>query len=225
MRRIEFIYFDAGGTLLRPTQPVGQTYAEIALHYGVEADADALDAAFKAAFRSMKPVDQDSPSADDDQSWWREVVQKTWEPLSSSLTEHFPFEDYFQEVYDTFTHPGRWRVFPDVDVVLEKIQRAGLRAGVLSNWDRRLRQVLAGLELNETLDPIIISSEHGVGKPHRRLFDIAEAACGLSAESIALVGDDPVTDGEGARAAGWTFLPINRPDQDLCDVLDTVLHR
>lgn len=225
MNRIKFIYFDAGGTLLRPARPVGQTYAEIAGHYGVHEDPAALDAAFKAAFRNARPLNLESPAADDDQGWWRDVVHKTWEPFSSSLPDDFPFEDYFQELYAAFTLPGMWRVYPDVDIVLERIQDSGLRAGVLSNWDRRLRQVLEGMELTGLLDPVIISSEHGVGKPHRRLFQIAQEACGLPAESIALVGDDPVADGEGAQAAGWTFLPIERPTRDLCDVLDSVLNQ
>jgi putative hydrolase of the HAD superfamily len=78
-----------------------------------------------------------------------------------------------------------------------------------SNYDRRLRSVAAGLPELRPLGHLVISSEVGWRKPAREFFDAVARAAGVPAGQVLFVGDDPVNDGEGARAAGLQALLID----------------
>ncbi len=47
------VLLDAAGTLIRPSEPVGETYAAVARRFGAELEADKLAQAFKAVFGGM----------------------------------------------------------------------------------------------------------------------------------------------------------------------------
>jgi len=70
---------------------------------------------------------------------------------------------------------------------------------------RLARSGLAGF-----FSAVVISEEIGVAKPDPRFFHAAAAALGRSAADLLCVGDNPVADVAGARAAGieaWWFSP------------------
>jgi len=90
---------------------------------------------------------------------------------------------------------------------------------MISNWDPRLRSVLGGFSWAGLLDPILISEEFGVEKPHVTLFRRAEERAGLKAEECALVGDDPLSDRAGAEGAGWRYALVDRPHRGLWEAL------
>lgn len=223
MAKIKMVFFDAGGTLLRTANPVGHTYAGLAEHYGIKADAEKLQECFLQAWKTLTLNFRDPEKGarrKDDRDWWRCLVRRTWEGYG--MDEAFPFDDYFDELYDLFARPDLWRTYPDVEINLNRLRKRGVACGILSNWDRRLRGVLEGLELSEFFDPILISSELGVEKPHPKMFRLAEDRCGCSAKGILLIGDDPCCDGDGAKAAGWRVGLIERPSRTLDVVLEEV---
>lgn len=216
------VFFDAGGTLLRTARPVGETYVRVAGHYGIEADAEEIHQGFLRAWKELKPRDPvEGARVMDDRAWWREVVRQSW--AEASLPGSFPFDAYFEEVYAVFERPELWRVYPEVEGVLHTLRDRGVRCGILSNWDRRLRTVLQSLELAPFFDTMVISSEVGAEKPHPRIFRAAEAASGRDAERLVLWGDDPDMDAAGARAAGWRVDLVDRPRRDLADLLADLL--
>ena len=71
--------------------------------------------------------------------WWRELVFRTLEMAGVTMPDR---ETYFHELYDLFARPEVWRLFPDAVETLTAVRRRGLKAGLLSNWDHRLRPVL-----------------------------------------------------------------------------------
>ncbi len=71
-------FFDAAGTLIRLTSPVGTTYAEIAQDYGAKADPAKMDAAFRLAWKEQPPrATIAGPRAEDDRPWWRALALGT----------------------------------------------------------------------------------------------------------------------------------------------------
>jgi beta-phosphoglucomutase-like phosphatase (HAD superfamily) len=56
----------------------------------------------------------------------------------------------------------------------------------------------------------VFSQDHGIAKPDRRLYDIAAAEVGATAETIAMIGDSLVNDVTAAQAAGWHGIWLNR---------------
>jgi putative hydrolase of the HAD superfamily len=217
---VKVVFFDAGGTLIHTAKPVGYYYALMAKHYGVDANGEALQAGFKQAWAKMKPRDpMDGARVMDDRAWWAELVKASWLAAGSPLAADFPFEPYFEEVYQLFAREEVWRIFPDAAFALEKLREKGVRCGVLSNWDRRLRLILRGLELEYFFERVIISSEIGVEKPHPGIFRHAEKTFGIQPAEALLLGDDEIFDGWGARSAGWQVELIERPDNDLTNSL------
>jgi ribonucleotide monophosphatase NagD (HAD superfamily) len=47
-----------------------------------------------------------------------------------------------------------------------------------------------------------------IGKPEPTLFEAGLKLLGLEAREVAMVGDNPVTDGEGARRLGLRFFQM-----------------
>lgn len=110
--------------------------------------------------------------------------------------------------------------------------RIGLATNGLQMVQRRR---LAGNPIAPYLDGVFISQEMGVGKPERAYFDQVLKALGARAETAVMVGDDLLSDIQGAINAGidsiWysphggeSPLPTYRVER-LEDVADIVLGR
>ncbi|MDE2803286.1 MAG: HAD family hydrolase [Chloroflexota bacterium] len=106
------------------------------------------------------------------------------------------------------------RSVPDVSVndFLAKLNRAGLPWGIVTNGNgpnQRNKCRLAGLE--ELAGFIIASEEQGYSKPDPRIYGDAMAALGLaSPEGVLFVGDNPVTDIDGAARFGMRTAWVSR---------------
>jgi len=213
---IRAVFFDAGGTLLRTAEPIGRTYARMAGHYGWEPSEDRLEQGFRAAWKERTRA---GAAADGTlgKEGWKKILRAS--VMAGGLPETFPFEDYFEEVYAHFARPDAWRDFPETERILAGLRQKGVRLGILSNWDPRLRQVLAGFDWAGLLDAVVISEEIGAEKPDPRIFRTAEQAGGWGASECALVGDDPISDRGGAEAAGWRWALVERPETGLGEAL------
>jgi HAD superfamily hydrolase (TIGR01509 family) len=83
---------------------------------------------------------------------------------------------------------------------------AGLRLGVVSNWDVGLHDHLEALGLATLVDAVVTSAEAGAPKPRPDVFALALERLGAAPERAVHVGDAPA-DEEGAHAAGMRFEP------------------
>ena len=204
------VFFDAAGTLFNPREPIGESYARIARRHGVDADADAVAAGFRRAFHSAGGLafGPGRPPAELrrlERDWWREVVRKTFAGLGSFAD----FNAYFDELFRHFSDAANWRADPEAAPLLESLKRAGLRLGLISNFDFRVSAILDGLGLARYFDSITISSEAGWAKPAAELFAAALARHRASPGQSAHVGDAPDLDVAGAEAAGLAAILID----------------
>jgi putative hydrolase of the HAD superfamily len=214
---IRVVTFDAAGTLIRLLNPPGMTYAETARLFGYNLDPDRVQDAFRITWKTFAPPpESDGPRPDDDRDWWRELVARTMEAAHYRIV---PFDDYFARVYETFSCPGVWELFPDVPPILTELIRLRIRLGVLSNFDRRLYDILAQLSVLDLFEHVIISSEIGIRKPAARIFRAAAQQFNVEANEILHVGDEPVSDFAGARAAGLDALLVDHKTSKLSGIL------
>lgn len=90
--------------------------------------------------------------------------------------------------------------------VLDWLRERGFRVGLISNTGRTpgvaMRRVLADYGLLDRFDATVFSNEEGLLKPRRELFDRAAARLGVPNAAVVHVGDNPVADVAGAKAAG-----------------------
>ncbi len=206
VQMIRVMTFDAAGTLIRLVHPPGKVYAERGLPFGYELDPVRLQNAFRTVWEKIPPPAEGVSQTDDDRDWWRVLVAQTMIEAGYRIDR---FDDYFEAVYEQFRLPGVWGLFPDVQNVLFQLSRAGIRLGIISNFDRRLYDILADLGVRDRFEHLIISSEIGFRKPAAQIFEVALHRFGVQASEILHVGDEFDSDFAGARAAGFHAFLVN----------------
>jgi putative hydrolase of the HAD superfamily len=216
----QVVTFDAAGTLIRLVRPPGVIYAEVARLFGCSLDPERVQEAFRTTWRtSAPPAESCGPVLDDDRDWWRELVVRTMKAAGYRID---PFDDYFKVVYQAFARPGVWELWPDVPFIVTELTRLGIRVGIISNFDRRLYDILAQLNLREAFEHVIISSEIGVRKPAARIFKEAARRFNVDVNEILHVGDELDSDFAGARAAGLDALLVDHKASKLSGILSRV---
>lgn len=214
---IKVIFFDAAGTLIHLVEPVGRTYARIAKGLGETSSEEVFEESFFEAWKKM-PARVLNPNTreEDDKLWWRDLVFKMLSQMEITLNQVV----FFDEVYRYFAKPEAWKLFEEVDIVLESLQREGFRLGVISNFDSRLFHLLDSYNVSHRMERIIVSSQVGMEKPQPEIFHYALQAFGIEAGEALHVGDHAQEDYAGARAAGLQAFLVQRPRVDLKKVLE-----
>ena len=198
--RVQAVTFDVGGTLMEPWPSVGHVYAEVAARHGVgNISPDFLQTRFREAWRARRHFNHA-------RAGWEELVDEVFQGLAAPP----PSATFFPKLYERFARPETWHVFDDVWPTLNALATRGLRLGIISNWDERLRPLLRRLRLSGFFETIVISCEAGSVKPARILFDQAASGFRLPPGSILHVGDSLENDVRGAEAAGFQALQIHR---------------
>ncbi len=210
MERADAVLFDVGNTLIYPWPSVPNVVREVLAEAGHMHDLAAID-------ELMPLVDdfyEDRYRADD--TFWtsEEATSEVWIGMYSLLCRklgiHERAEDLAARVYEEFGDATRWRAYDDVAPALGRLRAAGLRTGVVSNWDRRLPGLLEGLGLAGLLDTILTSAEVGLHKPDPRIFELACQRLGTVPARSAHVGDHYYADYIGATALGMRAVMIDR---------------
>ena len=204
------ITFDATGTLLTVVRPVGETYAEVAMSFGVELAREDLSKGFAAEFPRMPPLAFPGSKPGEipglERDWWHRLV--------GSVVAHAggvgEFGPFFDALYEHYARGGAWRAYPDALDALRQLKEEGYRLGVVSNYDSRLENVLRALELDHYFDVVVYSSAAGAAKPDPAIFEAALSALSVLPGDAVHVGDQPRTDIEGARACGMHAILLDR---------------
>ena len=187
------VFVDAAGTLLHPREPVGITYARAARARGHAADPVEVERRFRAALRARGAAVQEG----DGRAYWRPV-----------LAEAVGLDDdaLFEALYQHFARPRAWWVDTDALRVLGALSRQGIRIGIVSNWDTRLRVLYRRFALDRLCPYLFCSAEMGVEKPDPQIFAAACRVVGVAPSEAVHVGDDLERDVAGASRAGLIAL-------------------
>ena len=216
------VFFDAAGTLFHLRRSVGWHYRDVALRHGADLREDDLNLAFRRAWKdAAAPHETDGARPDDDRDWWRALVERVLDECGSASALNR--DAYFAELWNEFTRPGVWELFPETLEVLAALH-GRVRLAVVSNFDSRLRTILSHLGIAEHFDEIVISSEIGADKPSRKIFSAALARAGIHASDALHVGDEPDADWLGAERAGLRAFRLQRPENSLRGVLELIKH-
>lgn len=209
---IKAVSFDVGGTLIDPWPSVGHIYADVASRYGIRnVSPDELNLRFVRAWNARHGFDY---SRND----WAELVDRTF----AGLTPTPPSQTFFDELWARFDQPDAWRIYDDVWPTITTLRERGFKLAIISNWDQRLRPLLARLGLSGHFDTIVISVELGMRKPSREIFSAAAFNLDLPPGAILHVGDNPDEDLAGARVAGFDAVLL---DRSATAVAEDVIHR
>ncbi|MGI8430944.1 MAG: HAD-IA family hydrolase [Chthoniobacterales bacterium] len=212
------IFFDAAGTLIRLTKSVGEHYALAGRQQGLLLDAGELDQAFAQVWREMplRPA-TGQPRPDDDKGWWRELVTRVVARISTPVAP-LDLDTFFEAAYGHFAAAGVWELFPEVAEVLAALA-PHYELSVVSNFDGRLRMIFEHLALTKYFRTVFLSSELGADKPDPQIYRRALEATGWAPGEVLHVGDDPARDWAAAAAAGLQVFRLDRPRNNLHELL------
>jgi putative hydrolase of the HAD superfamily len=196
---IRAVTFDVGGTVIEPCPSVGEVYGRVAERHGIRVSPEVLNQRFAAAWKARKNFGYRK-------SEWSDLVDQTFAGLAATP----PGADFFSELHEQFAGAAAWRIYEDVRPCLDRLRQSGLKLGLISNWDERLRPLLKALELDQYFDAVVISAEVGHQKPAPEIFRAAANELKTPPHAILHIGDNRVEDFEGARSAGFRSLLLTR---------------
>ena len=207
---IKVVFFDAAGTLFQPRRSVGESYAAVAARHGVNVSPADLSARFRVCFdeapRLAFPGAAPETVGALERDWWKNVVQRVFEPWSPFEK----FDGFFAELFAYFAQPRSWSLYPEVLDTLAELKQRGLQLSVISNFDSRLVQILHGLGTGSFFDHIFVSSRIGYAKPDPEIFHAALKVHDLRPEQGLHVGDSDINDRRGANGAGLRGILVDR---------------
>src|SRR5262249_34548519 len=161
-----------------PRAPV--VYAEAARRFGSKRTPEEITPRFIAAFEREEAINYANglrTSEVREVERWRHVVAYVLDDVSDSYA-------CLQDLVLLFSRPQSWCLDPDAAATIEILASRGYALGMASNYDHRLRSVVAGLPALQRLQHLIISSEVCWRKPAPQFFQTVCEALNLSAASI-----------------------------------------
>lgn len=125
---------------------------------------------------------------------WREILMLPSEADTTPLVE----------AIEAAWHPARW--MPGARNVIQRLARAGISLGLLSNAQCNTLGNFGGIEDLFAPELTLLSYQHGIAKPAPELFQMMAdrlAGRGISPEETLYIGDNPQHDIAPAAAAGF----------------------
>lgn len=197
---------DAVGTVIEPRPAAGVVYSEHARRFGLERSPAEVARRFGPAFMAQRRIDEAAGhvvSEVRELARWRTIVAEIFPECAQP-------EELFQGLWGHFSSAGGWECCPDTAPAVERLNASGVRWGIASNFDSRLREIVAELPELAGCGFLAISSEVGFQKPSPRFFEAVLKAEGAAPAETLLLGDDPHNDVSGALAAGLHTARIDR---------------
>jgi putative hydrolase of the HAD superfamily len=221
--RITGVTFDAGNTLLYCDPSPQEIYAEALSRFGRSITAETVGPVFTHAWATMQrrshpDTDRYSSIPGGERAWWGTFLQEVLDELEHDA----PLEPLLDDLYSSFALPEVWKTYPESLAVLDSLRAKGYRTAVVSNWDRRLPELLEQLEISSRVDAVLVSSVEGVEKPSREIFHRALERLGTQAKETLHIGDSPREDYFGAESAGLQAALIDRHGDFADDQMTTI---
>lgn len=209
--RCDAVFFDVGNTLLYPYPSVSRVVEEVLRDAGHVRDLAAID-------DLMPLVDEfyeDRYRADD--TFWTsdDAATDVWVGMYSLLCRRLDIPEgdaviLARAVYEAFGEAECWRAYDDVAPAFKRLRTAGVKIGIISNWDSRLARIFDDLGLTPLVETVVSSAVVKLHKPDPRIFELACKRIGVRPQACAHVGDHYYSDVLGARAVGMTPVLIDR---------------
>ncbi len=205
------VTLDAGNTLIYCDPSPAEIYSKHIGRHGPAVAPEVVEPAFRGAWAEMHRrtaigADRYSLSDGGERAWWGAFVRE----VLARLDHPAPWRPLLDDLWIAFAEPDVWQVYPDTRHALTALKNRGVPLGLISNWDRRLPDILDGLDLTGFFDVITVSSIEGVEKPSPEIFHRTLDRMGLAPEGVLHVGDSPRDDYRGAAAAGLSPRLIDR---------------
>jgi putative hydrolase of the HAD superfamily len=200
--QLRAVLFDVDFTLAKPGPDLGpEGYQRLGARYGLALDparySDARNDAISTLLRH--------PELRHDEEMWFTFTERIIRGMGGDSPAA---RELAVEMTRLWEHAENFDLYEDVLPVLERLRRAGLKLGLVSNGGRELDEFVAHHRLE--VDCAVGSRAHGWRKPHPTIFQAALDLLGVEPAEAAMVGDSVEDDVEGAIALGLQGFLIDR---------------
>ncbi len=208
------VFFDAGETILRPYPSFAELFARVCREDGRDVTPDEVSAVREKLAPHLidlaheagadPPALGTSVSAAESRNFWTYLYRRF-------LTElDIPDDTLADTLFATFSSSASYRLFDDVLDTLDRLLGAGLRLGLISNFETWLQEMLVELEVGHIFEVTIISGVEGMEKPDPGIYRLALERGGVTAGNTVHVGDSEALDVVPARQAGMHTVLLDR---------------
>ena len=203
------VFFDAGETLVHPHPTFPDLFAQILRREGHDVTPELVRERGHVVFDRFRVAAENqelwTTSPERSRRFWHEVYEiflsELGVPNANGLID---------TVYGEFTDRSNYRLFEDVPAVLDRLRRAGLILGVVSNFEAWLERLLDELGVTDHFAVRVVSGVEGMEKPDPRIFELAMSRAGVVPADSVYVGDNPEFDVDPALAVGMFPVLIDR---------------
>jgi len=210
------VSFDAMNTLIKLREPIGVTYASFAGRMGIEADADLLTTAFKNNFSAMAKEfpcyghNQTTWQGSKSLHWWLTLVKRCFVSTGVKCDEA-ALDDVARRLVHHYATRKPWKLVDEqAPALLRRFRRKGLHIAVVSNFDKRLRDILSEFAVLSMVDSVVLSGDMGFEKPDKRMFEAVMRELKISdPNELVHIGDSFEKDYSAAKSLGMRALLLD----------------
>ncbi len=204
LKEIQWVIFDAVGTLMTPEPSVAQTYQEVASRYGSRLSIEEIRVRFKSAFHRVMSTEGRglATSEVEEACGWQKLVNEVLDDVNDHTA-------CFKTLWVHFGQPGSWKLIKGCDELLSSLRSMGLQLGIGSNFDSRLRTVIDGKPELADIKQMWISSEVGWKKPAEAFYRTIIRDTQVLPNEILFIGDDDLNDVISPRQLGMQSMHID----------------
>lgn len=209
---VEWVFFDAGGTLLG-TNPEEEHWYE---HFFIEACREqGIEVSLAAVHEALHEANLTCPVHP--RCSTPEQVRLYWEHIYGTVFRRLvPTDDPLalaRHYIDRFEQGEFVELFPDTLSALEAVRQAGRRAAIVSNFGGYLSHFLERCGIAHYFEFTIISACEGCEKPQPEIFHKALQRAGARPEQVLFVGDNVEEDFLAATQVGMRAVLVDRHDK------------
>lgn len=198
------VIFDIGGTLIYPSTTEGDNLAHLTAWLRASGHPAELGAAVREARRWMWEM----TSITGRQHTMQEAVRRAAAQLNLGTTEG----EFVEAAERVFFEPeiAGYRAFPGAVEMLERLSKAGIRLGCISNASSHwlIEQIVERMGFGPYLDPVVTSAGFGRTKPDPAIFHSVFDRWGVEPARAAMVGDTLEADMGGGQGVGMRTLYV-----------------
>lgn len=123
------------------------------------------------------------------QERFEEYIRSLYSYIFNELNFPGDHQAYNDKLWDDWETARLLRLFDDVAPALKRLQDAGYKLGVITNWDTSFERTLKRLNADHFFDVVVISCIEHMAKPDLRIFECAFQRANTSPQSCWYIGD------------------------------------
>lgn len=205
MNRLRLLTFDVTNTILKVKDSPGHQYSAVAKNLGVNISASDLDNVYDNTWHQKK---QEHPNYGKDhgmttKEWWQDLICRVF--VNAGYKGNLSLlRDVSDILWKRFEDGTDWEVIPHSHETLTALKNAGIKLGIVSNFDESLEKTLRVNKMDHYFDFVVTAANTGTEKPDPAIFHRALSMCGMSPSESAHVGDDVSHDYLTPKSIGMT---------------------